>query len=61
MERKKRERQDNEYVLGFFAKRPGEARKKYRSYVEEGIRMGRRRDLMGGGLIRSLGGWDEIK
>ena len=59
--KKKREWQDIQYVLGFFGKRIGEARKEYRSYVEKGISMGRRPELVGGGLIRSLGGWDEIK
>ncbi|MBW1766843.1 MAG: transposase [Deltaproteobacteria bacterium] len=61
MGKKKREWQDIEYVLGFFGKRIGEARKKYRSYVGKGIPMGRRPELIGGGLIRSLGGWDEVK
>ena len=61
MGRKKREWQDVEYILGFFGKRLSDARKKYRSYVEKGISMGRRPELVGGGLIRSLGGWDEIK
>ncbi|MBW1715228.1 MAG: transposase [Deltaproteobacteria bacterium] len=61
MGKKKREWQDVEYVLGFFGKRIGEARKGYRSYVEKGIPMGRRPELVGGGLIRSLGGWDEVK
>jgi putative transposase len=61
MGKRKRKWQDSEYVLGFFGKRAGEARKKYLSYVEKGISMGRRPDLVGGGLIRSLGGWDEVK
>lgn len=47
--------------MGLFGRRIGETRKKYRSYVEKGIPMGRRPELVGGGLIRSLGGWDEIK
>jgi len=59
--KKKREWQNIEYVLGVFGKRIGEARKKYRSYVEKGISMGRCPELVGGGLIRSLGGWDEVK
>ena len=59
--KKKRECQNIEYVLRFFGKRIGEDRKKYRSYVEKGISMGRRPELVGGGLIRSLGGWDEVK
>ncbi|HPJ67596.1 MAG TPA: transposase [Desulfobacteraceae bacterium] len=57
----KLEWQDTEYVLGYFGKTEGEARKKYRSYVEKGIELGRRPELVGGGLIRSLGGWDEVK
>ena len=61
MGRKKRGWQGVEYVLRHFGKRTGEARKKYRSYVEEGIGQGRRPELVGGGLIRSLGGWDEVK
>ena len=57
----KREWQDVEYILGFFGKRVSEARKRYVSYVKEGIALGRRPELVGGGLIRSLGGWDEVK
>ena len=53
--------QDDEYILGYFAKQLRTARKRYRAYVEKGIEQGRRPDLMGGGLIRSLGGWDEVK
>jgi hypothetical protein len=41
--------------------RAGEAQKEYRSYVEKGIPMGRRPDLVAGGLIRCFGGWDEFK
>ncbi len=59
--KKKREWQDVEYVLGFFGRRVGEARKGYKSYVKKGIPLGRRPELVGGGLIRSLGGWDEVK
>jgi len=59
--RKKREWQDIEYVLGFFGKKMGDAKKGYHSYVQEGLTIGRRAELVGGGLIRSLGGWDEVK
>jgi putative transposase len=61
MGKKKREWQEVEYVLGHFGKRIGDARKEYRHYVEKGIPLGRRPELVGGGLIRSLGGWDEVK
>jgi putative transposase len=46
-------------VLGQFARRLGPARRAYREFVEAGIRLGRRPELVGGGLIRSLGGWTE--
>jgi putative transposase len=59
--KKKREWQDVAYVLSFFGRRVGEARKEYASYVKKGIALGRRPELVGGGLIRSLGGWDEVK
>jgi len=59
--KKRRKWQDTKYVLRFFGKRVGEARRKYRSYVEKGISMGRRPELAAGGLIRSLGRWDEVK
>jgi putative transposase len=52
--------QDSEYVLGYFGSSVREARKRYRAYVAEGLHQGRREDLMGGGLIRSLGGWVEV-
>ena len=57
----KREWQDDEYVLRYFGKRVGSSRKKYLCYIDEGISMGRRPELVGGGLIRSMCGWDEVK
>jgi len=59
--RKKRPWQDTDYVLGYFGRRLPESRKDYLSYVEEGLGQGRRDELTGGGLIRSLGGWSEVK
>jgi REP element-mobilizing transposase RayT len=61
MGKKENEWQDIEYVLGYFGEKIGDARMKYRLYVEEGISVGRRPELVGGGMIRSLGGWDELK
>lgn len=61
MGRVKRQWQDTEYVLSYFGQKLGEARRHYLSYVKEGIDQGRRPELVGGGLIRSLGGWDEVK
>jgi hypothetical protein len=37
-----------------------QAQKNYLRYVEEGISQGRRPELVGGGLIRSLGGWSAV-
>ena len=61
MNRNKREWQDVEYVLSYFGRSLGKARKEYLKFVEEGIEQGRRPELVGGGLIRSLGGWLEVK
>jgi len=48
-------------VLRLFGKPVSMARQQYRHFVEQGIAMGRRPELTGGGLIRSLGGWSAVK
>ena len=53
--------QDSDYVLKYFGKKEGVARKAYRNYVKKAIDEGRRPELVGGGLIRSLGGWSAVK
>jgi len=53
--------QDTDYVLGLFAKKKGVARRAYEDYVSEGVSKGRRPDLVGGGLVRSVGGWSALK
>ena len=53
--------QDRDYVLRWFGQKQGDAKKAYGSYVAEGIDQGRRPELVGGGLIRSLGGWSAVK
>ena len=45
-----------EDVLQFFGKSLKEARRRYRVFVEKGIKHGHRTDLQGGGLNRSAGG-----
>jgi putative transposase len=57
----KRRWQSVDYVLGYFGKTVRSAKKAYHSYIEEGFNQGRREELIGGGLIRSLGGWSEVK
>ena len=49
--------QDVGTILKMFDKKVGSACRKYRAFVERGISKGRRPDLIGGGLIRSAGGW----
>jgi len=53
--------QDTTYVLRLFGERVSVARRCYREFVQKGIAAGRRRELAGGGLIRSLGGWSAAK
>ncbi len=53
--------QDTNYVLRRFGKKVTTARQAYRAYVERGIAQGRRPELVGGGLIRSAGGWSVVK
>ena len=52
--------QDRDYVLSWFAKREGEARRAYRKYIVEGLSQGRRPELVGGGVVRSYGGWSAV-
>jgi REP element-mobilizing transposase RayT len=53
--------QDVDKVLGLFGKRKDRARIKYEAFVEKGISEGRKPELTGGGLIRSAGGWQELR
>ena len=46
-------------MLSFF-NRSGNSRKNYLQYVKEGVDQGRRPELVGGGLIRSMGGWSAV-
>ena len=55
----KRQWQNTEYVLSFF-NRSGNPRKNYLQYVKEGINQGRRPELVGGGLTRSMGSWSAV-
>ena len=46
--------------MRWFGKKQGEAKRAYRYYIKEGIDQGRRPELVGGGLIRSHGGWSAV-
>ena len=49
--------QDTRTVLALFGPRVGAAREAYQRFVVDGFTQGRRPELVGGGLVRSLGGW----
>ncbi len=53
--------QDTGYVLKMFDSNLSTARRLYRGFVAKGVDQGRRDDLIGGGLIRSAGGWLAVK
>ena len=57
----KRDWQQVNYMLGFFGKKKSDARKAYRHFVEQGVKQGHRHELVGGGLIRSVGGWAALR
>ena len=59
MGRVERKWQDVDTVLGYFG-RGWKAIEKYEQFVREGVSQGRRPELVGGGLIRSLGGWSQV-
>ena len=53
--------QDVDGVLRLFGKNITQARRSYKSFVLKGLNQGRRDDLTGGGLVRSVGGWESLK
>ena len=53
--------QNVSFILSLFGKKRTPAIKKYRMFLENGLELGKRPDLTGGGLIRSVGGWDKLK
>jgi putative transposase len=53
--------QNTEYIARLFDTHLSTARRKYRTFVQDGVGDGKRDDLVGGGLIRSAGGWTAVK
>ena len=53
--------QDTAYVTRLFDEQLSTATRRYRAFVQKGIAEGKRNDLVGGGLIRSVGGWAAVK
>jgi putative transposase len=54
--RRERKWQERDYVLKWFG-----SQGRYSEFVQQGIKQGRRPELVGGGLIRSQGGWSAVK
>jgi hypothetical protein len=61
MGKRKKAWQDTDYVLQWFHNRKTLARRRYRDFIKKGIAAGKRPDLVGGGLVRSAGGWSALK
>ncbi len=53
--------QDTTAVLQHFGTRRGRAQARYRAFVADGVATGRRPELIGGGLVRSAGGWAAVR
>ena len=53
--------QNTKYILGLFGDKVSVARRRYLEFVIKGIAAGKRQDLTGGGLVRSVGGWSAVK
>ena len=53
--------QNTDYILSLFGRKTSEARCLYSKFVEKGVSDGKKPELVGGGLVRSLGGWAAAK
>jgi putative transposase len=52
--------QDRETILAYFGSEVEKAREGYERFVSDGIVLGSRPELVGGGLIRSHGNWSQV-
>ena len=53
--------QEREWVLSWFGKMTDSAKQAYREFVAEGVGQERRPELVGGGQVRSGGGWSVVR
>jgi putative transposase len=60
MGRVKRDWQDTDTVFAYFSKSKKRAIETYEDFVEQGIDVGSRPELVGGDLIRTCGGWSQV-
>ena len=51
---------DRDFILLQFGKTRRKAAEAYRAFISAGFSMGRLPQLVGGGLVRSLGGWSKV-
>ena len=58
--RQRNDWQERDYVLGFFGEKEKKAVRSYREFMESGKDLGKRPELVGGGLVRSMGGWSRV-
>jgi putative transposase len=58
--KEKNDWQERGYILRNFHMKLGKAVRAYSNFIKEGMAQGRRLDLVGGGLVRSLGGWSRV-
>ncbi len=61
MGKKKYDWQSVADVLVIFGENRSSARRSYRNFVVQGIDLGRQPELVGGGLVRSAGGWLAVR
>jgi putative transposase len=61
MGKMKKDWQETKEVLVQFSSRRKEAVLGYKKFMRDGLQMGKRKDLTGGGLQRSAGGWEAVK
>jgi len=61
MGKRKYDWQDTDYILRLYHSKHATARRRYKDFLKKGLSDGRRSDLIGGGLIRSAGGWSVVK
>jgi hypothetical protein len=52
--------QEKDFVLGFLGSKGKKAVRAYQEFMEAGKGLGQRPELVGGGLIRSMGGWSQV-
>jgi REP element-mobilizing transposase RayT len=56
----RREWQDTREILRYFGRRREVAVKRYVVFIDAGTSLGTRPELVGGGSLRSVGGWSEV-